>query len=279
MNCSKCGWELSEGATFCPQCGAIVGRNNRGYRRKVNTSFLLNIIFGAIIFIIIGILVGVLIVRGSSKEQDVKYIVEQPQKSEKTLNPTDIPYEEQIYEIVSAQPVTPSPVTPPPATPTPMPVTKSVSVTQSPKELHPQRPPKGVGGYKGEYSTYIDKDYGFECSYPSTFSVYDDGVRLALMSPDGRGKILINAVKISGTPEDDLASYIASTGGNIVTYSFLENKRIAASVYNNGWNYYMQSRYINGIKYSFEVTSHNDDYNCYSDIIEKIHKTLKIYSE
>lgn len=264
MKCSRCGMEYDEYASFCPQCGAITqkrygddsfdvsrsGYNYNNYQNKspMGTDKIILIVAVVVLTLALVIVASIL---GCPNSKGVRVVVTPEPTTAPTATPTPTPTPEPIYEIATAVPVTPAPT----RVPTPVPDPSS-----------------------GYYKTYSNSSYGFSCQYPSNFRVYDDGKRTlyTVMSPDGQGRVLIDAIKCSNYPPNDRDAYINSIGGT-VTYKAGDGDFYATSVRTGGMIYYKYAKYRNGIRYSFEVIYPQSQYDAYDIIINDIYDTFRIY--
>lgn len=272
MICPKCGGQVHDGAPFCPKCGAttkgVMSSNSGGQMPPVQNGGYVNgsggkgnnnMVIAAIIIAAAAVIFVLACIFGGM------YVTESgPFKPSPTPSPTASP--------------TPTPTPVPTPTPTPMqqPTPQVVYVTQPPQTYNVQSSVVSSPVYK----TYSDSDYGFSCSYPSHFSVYNDGgqiTRYTVQSSDGSARELIAATPIgSETVSSSLQSYINSHPGTI-SYKTSGSDYYAINIKNGATEYYKYCKFKNGNMYWFEFISPTAYHEIYDVYINDIYQSFSIY--
>lgn len=263
MVCPRCGSPVSEGATFCPKCGAAMpvggrqpnympnggGRGNNGGNNKSIIIIIIAVVV-VLVFIIASISAFLLMDNALSKEE-----------------------------------ATPSPSSAPTAMPTPtqppVPTAQIIYVPQdngggsekTPKAQIREEYQPSAGGYRTFYS---DK-YDFACDYPSHFTVYDDHGTLTLhtvQSPDGTGVEKIVATPNSGeTVTSSFREYVSSHPGEI-TYQSSGDTYYAVNILSGGTEYYKYCKFANGNLYWFEFIYPHAQHDLYDIYINDVYASF-----
>lgn len=275
MICPRCGAQVRDGAPFCPKCGATMqgvpntgmpttpltpntgmpnmqGGNPNG-NKKSNLPVILAIaISGAVIFLVTFTIMFMAFAEVGPFEPE----------------PTPTP--------------TPVPTTAP--TPIPQSTVQVVYVTQPPQAPPPQQaqnvPITSGAVANPSYSRYSSSEYGFSCSYPTHFSVYDDGGLVTLytvQAPDGSAREIIAATPIGGASvSSSLNSYISDHPGSI-SYKTSGADYYAVNIKNGATEYYKYCKFKNGNMYWFEFISPTAEHEIYDVYINDIYQSMSIY--
>ena len=178
----------------------------------------------------------------------------------------------------------PTPMPLPTATPTQMPevTPQIVYVTQEPQQANvpPQQPRQDTGVVAHpSYTMYNSSAYGFKCSYPSHFVVYNDGKAETLYSveaPDGSAREIIATKSAADTSVgNELNFYIQNHAGN-VTYKTSGADYFAVTVNDGITEYYKYCKFRNGNMYWFEFISPHAYHDIYDVYINDIYGTFKV---
>lgn len=129
------------------------------------------------------------------------------------------------------------------------------------------------------YEMYNDTEYGFQCSYPTHFSKYNDtdtATRYAVQSDDGRVKERICVKPQNGTTvEAELNSFISSFSGE-TTYKTSGSDYYAASIDEGTVEHYRFCKFKNGNMYWFEFHSPSNEHEIYDNYINDIYAAFHI---
>lgn len=272
MYCNNCGTKVPDDATFCPNCGNNMqsqkqlngikndfSKNTNGNKHSKknnnNTALIVAIIVATLIVFISAGLIMFNVMSGSSPFAP---------KATSTPMPTPMPL--------------------PTATPTPMPevTPQIVYVTQEPQQANvpPQQPRQDTGVVAHpSYTMYNSSAYGFKCSYPSHFVVYNDGKAETLYSveaPDGSARKIIATKSAADTSVgNELNFYIQNHAGN-VTYKTSGADYFAVTVNDGITEYYKYCKFRNGNMYWFEFISPHAYHDIYDVYINDIYGTFKV---
>lgn len=245
MYCNNCGTKVPDDATFCPNCG-----NNMQSQKQLNgikNDFSKNTNGNKHskknnnnTALIVAIIVATLIVFISAG------LI--------------------MFNVMSGS----SPFAPK-ATSTPMPQQANVP---------PQQPRQDTGVVAHpSYTMYNSSAYGFKCSYPSHFVVYNDGKAETLYSveaPDGSAREIIATKSAADTSVgNELNFYIQNHAGN-VTYKTSGADYFAVTVNDGITEYYKYCKFRNGNMYWFEFISPHAYHDIYDVYINDIYGTFKV---
>lgn len=126
---------------------------------------------------------------------------------------------------------------------------------------------------------YNSSAYGFKCSYPSHFVVYNDGKAETLYSveaPDGSAREIIATKSAADTSVgNELNFYIQNHAGN-VTYKTSGADYFAVTVNDGITEYYKYCKFRNGNMYWFEFISPHAYHDIYDVYINDIYGTFKV---
>lgn len=278
MYCNNCGAKLPDDAVFCPNCGNSVqsqnqmngvqddfskntGTNgNKHYKKKnnSNTALIVSIIVAALIVFISAGLIMFNMMSGSG------LFVPKP-----TVAPI------------------PTPMPLPTAAPTPEPevTPQIIYITPEPQQANVPPPPPVQHQYdtgvvtRPSYSMYSNSAHGFKCSYPSHFSVYNDGKTETLYSVasyDGLVRELIATRSAENTNVGaELNRYIQNHSGS-VTYKTSGSDYFAVNINDGTTEYYKYCKFKNGNMYWFEFISPRAYHDIYDVYINDIYNSFKV---
>ena len=272
MYCNNCGAKLPDDAGFCPNCGNNVqsqnqlnniqsdfskntgtnGNKHSKKNNKNNTALIISVIVAALVVFISAGLIMFNIMSGSS-----------PFAPKETPIPTMMPL--------------------PTTTPTPVPevTPQIIYVTTEPQQANvpPQPPAQQSVVTSPTYTMYNSSAYGFKCSYPSHFTVYNDGkaeTLYSVMAPDGSAREIIATRTASGTSVgNELDYYIQSHVGS-VTYKTSGADYFAVNINDGSTEYYKYCKFRNGNMYWFEFISPHIYHDIYDVYINDIYATFKV---
>ncbi len=296
MKCPQCGTELDSDALFCPECGTYIGEqtaektdaaqeqqvfeepaapapeeirqssdfenlqqntkqqpytnpqpyaNQQQYinnqpKKQTNPAIIVIIVLLSLLVVIGAVFAGYLIMGGSS---------------------------------FGARPTpSPSPTPVPTATPRPTPTMRPTPV--------PTIAPAVSGAVKNPtYKVFKSDAYGFSCSYPSHFEVYNDGGTLTLWtgrSSDGSAREIIVATPAGGTTVNSgFNSYVSSHNGEIL-YQTKGSDYYAVNISDGTTEYYKYCKFKNGNMYWFEFISPHREHEIYDAYINDIYNSIEI---
>lgn len=188
---------------------------------------------------------------------------------------------------------TPAATVMPVASPTPMPTPSPVPTempTLPPVVLPTQTPFTGNNSSSGsssytaavanpKYTTFKSDAYGFSCSYPSHFQVYNDGGTLTLWTgctSDGRAREIIVATPVGNeTVNSSFNTYTSSHRGSI-TYQTKGSDYYAVCINDGTTEYYKYCKFKNGNMYWFEFISPHSEHAIYDIYINDIYNSMDI---
>ena len=256
MVCPKCGAQISDGATFCPVCGAAALQNNQqnnqyynppvppqgGMNNRNDKAMIIIICAAAAAALFVVVAVTSFLLMGGG------------------------------FSFGAKETPTPIPTVEPEPTPVPIPTPQIVYVPVQAEEPPPP-PQEQVGGYR----TYYNGDYGFSCDYPASFVMYDDGGTLTLhtvRSPDWSGIERIVAMPNSGETVGSSSSQFLANHPGEVTYSSTGSDYYALTVRCGEMEYYRYCKFAKGNLYWFEFEYPSSQHDMYDVYINDVYRSF-----
>lgn len=299
MVCNKCGFQVSNNAQFCPQCGNIIKNSEEkqnfseggfGERAKAPSgkaaSGLLAILIVAIITV--AALIGIFVIissniesqlEGSGQESvSVKHTAKKHKKSakDKTDESEDEKYKEEAEEAEEAEEIE-EPEEP-----------EEEELEEAAEEITSE--PGTIWASTGDgfdfiygatdivtnpdYRTVYDAGYQFYCDVPNHFIKDDTSGGVRFYAPDRTAVMDITAYinAESRTPKELMNEHIEALGGE-VTYSASGETWFAVSVRKNGVSYYTKAfvdHYVREFSFDFPT-----EYEMYRDYVEYLEDHFK----
>ena len=262
MNCPKCGFPVSNTATFCPKCGSSminIPPVNRGYNSGYNQNHNSNN-NNNILMLIIGIAAALIICVAAAI---ITFTIWENGNSEPSPSPSPSP--------------SPTPTVEPTAMPTP--TVQVVYVTQQPVNPPPHNQNPSAVNPGESYKTYYSSQYGFSCNYPASFVLYNDNGTLTLLtarSADGLATEKIVAKRNEGETVSSELNAFSRLHGGYVDYKSTGSDYFAVRLKNGSSEYYKYCKFANGNLYWFEFAYPADQNAIYDNYINDIYSTLVI---
>ena len=269
MFCKHCANQLTSNDRICPVCGHPVGEIDSVAKKKNPTQVLLILVLVTLIMALV--VVSLLIVYKINREPY------EPGHQVVIVNPTPEPTAEATSTPTPTESPTPSPSPTPTPTATPAPTQTPTPTPMPTPTFHPAPTQEN-----GPYQTYVNREYGFSCVYPSDFYSItpqgEDAVK-TYISADSTAVMTIRAVwNTGGLTLDDVYEDFQNSYGANITYHPREETWYAAKVEWGERSFYRKLFLKNGMICCMDFEYQTKDLDIYGPHIEYIedHFTTKI---